>query len=105
MATTPGANMLQCIKIFLIDNSVSCWSQDIQVFEIKFFVKVKNKVHVTLGHVCDFARNWFLHQYDFKVKILCCVMEFCIELYTDDEQHIYKQFHILGLKFYRWDFF
>ena len=35
-------------------------------------------------------------------------MEFCIEQYTDDGQHIiyiYKQFHILRMKFYRQDFF
>ena len=34
--------------------------------KIKFFVKVKNKVHVTIGHVCDFGPA----QNDFKVKIL-----------------------------------
>ena len=32
-------------------------------------------------------------------------MEFCIEQYTDDGQHIYKQFLILRIKFYRRDFF
>ena len=32
-------------------------------------------------------------------------MKFCIEQYTDDGQHIYNQFHILGMKFYRRDFF
>ena len=32
-------------------------------------------------------------------------MEFCIEQYTDDGQHIYKQFHILRMKFYHQDFF
>ena len=73
--------------------------------KIKFFVKVKNKVHVTIGHVCDFAWNYGLAQNDFKVKILWCVMEFCIEQYTDDGQHIYKQFHILRMKFYRQHFF
>ena len=31
-------------------------------------------------------------------------MEFCIEQYTNEEQHIYKQFHILRMKFYRQDF-
>ena len=25
-------------------------------------------------------------------------MEFCIEQYTDDGQHIYKQFHIIRMK-------
>ena len=73
--------------------------------KIKFFVKVKNKVHVTIGHVCDLAQNYGPAQNDFKVKILWCVMEFCIEQYTDDGQHIYKQFHILRMKFYRQDFF
>ena len=58
--------------------------------EIKFFVKVKNKVHVTIGHVCDFARNYGPAQNYFEVKILWCVMEFCIEQYTDEGQHIYK---------------
>ena len=73
--------------------------------KIKFFVKVKNKVHVTIGHVCDFARNYGPAPNDFKVKILRYVMEFCIEQYTDDGQHIYKQFHILRMKFSRQDFF
>ena len=73
--------------------------------KIKFFFKVKNKVRVTIGHVCDFARNYGPAPNDFKVKILWCVMEFCIEQYTDDGQHIYKQFHILRMKFYRQDFF
>ena len=71
----------------------------------KFFVKVKIKVHVTIGHVCDFARNYGPAPNDFKVNILWCVMEFCIEQYTDDGQHIYKQFHILRMKFYHQDFF
>ena len=46
--------------------------------KIKFFVKVKNKVHVTIGHVCDSARNYGPAQNDFKVKILWCVMEFVL---------------------------
>ena len=87
----------------MIDNSASCWSQDIQVFENLFYVKVKNKVHV--GHVCDFARNPDPAPNDFKIKILWCFTELCIEQYTDDGEHIYKQFHILGMKFYLWDFF
>ena len=33
-------------------------------------VKVKNKVHVTIGQVCDFARNYGPAQNDFEVKIL-----------------------------------
>ena len=93
------------INKFLINNSASCSSQDIHVFEIKFFVKVKNKVHVTIGHVCDFAWNYGPAPNDFKVKILRCVMEFCIGQYTDDGQHIYKQFHILRMKLNRQDFF
>ena len=32
-------------------------------------------------------------------------MEFCIEQYTDDGKHIYKQFHTIRMKFYRQDFF
>ena len=31
-----------------------------------------------IGHVCDFARNWVLHQNDFKGKILRCVMKFVL---------------------------
>ena len=55
----------------------------------------------TIGHVCDFAQNWFLHQTDFKVQnsLMWC----CIDQYKDDGQHNYKQFHILSMKFYRWD--
>ena len=71
------------------------WVKTCRSLKIKFFVKVKNKVHVAIGHVCDFARNYGSAPNDFKVKILWCVMEFFIKQYTDDEQHIYKQFHIL----------
>ena len=103
MATAPGANMLSTSFWLIIVLPVGV--KTYRSLKIKFFVKVKNKVHVTIGHVCDFARNWFLHQNDFKVKILWGVMEFCIEQYTDDGQHIYKQFHILHMKIYRRDFF
>ena len=103
MATAPGTNMLSTIFWLIIVHPVRV--KTYRSLKIKFFVKVKNKVHVTIGHVCDFARNYGPAQNDFKVKILWCVMEFCIEQYTDDGQHIYKQFHILRMKFYLQDFF
>ena len=102
MASAPGANMLSTNFWLIIVLSVRV--KTYRSLKIKFFVKVKNKVHVTIGHVCDFARNYGSAPNDFKVKILWCVMEFCIEQYTDDEQHIFKQFHILRMKFYRQDF-
>ena len=103
MATAPGTNMLSTNFWLIIVHPVRV--KTYRSLKIKFFVKVKNKVHVTIGHVCDFARNYGPAQNDFKVKILWCVMEFCIEQYTDDGQHIYKQFHIIRIKFYRQDFF
>ena len=103
MATAPGANMLSTSFWLIIVLPVRV--KTYRSLKIKFFVKVKNKVHVTIGHVCDFAQNYGPAPNDFKVKILWCVMEFCIEQYTDDGQHIYKQFHILRMKFYRQDFF
>ena len=103
MATAPGTNMLSTNFWLIIVHPVRV--KTYRSLKIKFFVKVKNKVHVTIGHVCDFAWNYGPAQNDFKVKILWCVMEFCIEQYTDDGQHIYKQFHILRRKFYRQDFF
>ena len=103
MATAPGANMLSTSFWLIIVLPVRV--KTYMSLKIKFFVKVKNKVHVTIGHVCDFARNYGPAPNDFKVKILRCVMEFCIEQYTDDGQHIYKQFHILRMKFNRQDFF
>ena len=101
MATAPGANMLSTSFWLIIVLPVRV--KTYRSLKIKFFVKVKNKVHVTIGHVCDFARNYGPAPNDFKVKILWCVMEFCIEQYTDDGRHIYKQFHILRMKFYRQD--
>ena len=104
MATAPGANMLLTSFWLIIVRPVRV--KTYRSLKIKFFVKVKNKVHVTIGHVCDFARNYGPAPNDFKVKILWCVMEFCIEQYTDEGQYIYKQFHILRrMKFYRQDFF
>ena len=103
MATAPVTNMLSTNFWLIIVHPVRV--KTYRSLKIKFSVKVKNKVHVTIGHVCDFARNYGPAQNDFKVKILWCVMEFCIEQYTDDGQHIYKQFHILRMKFYRQDFF
>ena len=103
MATAPGTNMLSTNFWLIIVHPVRV--KTYRSLKIKFFVKVKNKVQVTIGHVCDFAGNYGPAQNDFKVKILWCVMEFCIEQYTDDGQYIYKQFHILRMKFYRQDFF
>ena len=51
-----------------------------------------NKVHVTFGNVCDVARNYDSAQNHFKVKVLWRVKDFCIEIYTDNGQHIEKQF-------------
>ena len=102
MATAPGANMLWTSFWLIIVLPVRV--KTYRSLKIKFFVKVKNKVHVTIGHVCDFAWNCGPAPNDFKVKILWCVMEFCIEQYTDDGQHIYKQFHMLRMKFYRISF-
>ena len=82
MATAPGTNMLSTNFWLIIVHPVRV--KTYRSLKIKFFVKVKNKlhVHVTIGHVCDFARNYGPAQNDFKVKILWCVMEFCIEQYT-----------------------
>ena len=91
MATAPGANMLSTSFWLIIVRSVRV--KTYRSLKIKFFVKVKNKFHVTTGHVCDFARNYGPAPNDFKAKILWCIMEFCIKQYTDDGQHIYKQFH------------
>ena len=88
MATAPGANMLSTSFWLIIVLPV--WVKTYRSLKIKFFVKVKNKVHVTIGHVCDFAQNYGPAPNDFKVKILWCVMEFCNEQYTDDGQHIYN---------------
>ena len=96
MATAPGTNMLSTNFWLIIVHPVRV--KTYRSLKIKFFVKVKKKVHVTIGHVCDFAWNYGPAQNDFKVKILWCVMEFCIKQYTDDGQHIYKQFHILRMK-------
>ena len=87
MATAPGANMLSTSFWLIIVLPVRV--KTYRSLKIKFFVKVKNKVHVTIGHVCDFARNYGPAPNDFKVKILWCVMEFCIEQYIDDGQHIF----------------
>ena len=57
-----------------------------------------------ISHVCDFAQSYVPASNDFKLNILWHVMELFIELYTDDVQHIYKEFHTLGRKFYCQDF-
>ena len=88
MATDPGTDLLSTNFCLIIVLPVGVKTNDSLI--IKFFIKVKNKVHVTIGHVCDFARNWVLHQNDFKVKILLQVMEFYIEQYTDNGQHNIK---------------
>ena len=70
MATAPGTNMLSTNFWLIIVHPVRV--KTYRSLKIKFFVKVKNKVHVTIGHVCDFARNYGPAQNDFKVKILLC---------------------------------
>ena len=82
MATAPGTNMLSTNFWLIIVHPVRV--KTYRSLKIKFFVKVKNKVHVTIGYVVNFARNYGPAQNDFKVNILWCVMEFCIEQYTDD---------------------
>ena len=67
MATAPGANMLSTSFWLIIVRLVRV--KTYRSLKIKFFVKVKNKVHVTIGHVCDFARNYGPAPNDFKVKI------------------------------------
>ena len=76
MSTAPGANMLSTHFWLIIVLLVLV--KTYRSLKMKFFVKVKNKDRVTIGNVCDFARNWFLHQNDFKVKNLWCVMEFLL---------------------------
>ena len=76
MATAPGANMLSTSFWLIIVRPVRV--KTYRSLKIKFFVKVKNEVHVTIGHVCDFARNYGPAPNDFKVKILWCVM--CYEI-------------------------
>ena len=44
---------IYAINKFLIDFCTSCWSQDKQVFENQILRHVNNKIHVTIGHVCD----------------------------------------------------
>ena len=68
IATAPGTNMLSTKFWLIIVHPVRV--KTYRSLKIKFFVKVKNKVHVTIGHVCDFARNYGPAQNDFKVKIL-----------------------------------
>ena len=93
MAIAPSTNMLSTNFWLIIVHPVRV--KTYRSLKIKFFFKVKNNVLVSIGHDCDFARNYGPAQNDFKVKFLWCVMEFCIEQYTDDGQHIYKQFHII----------
>ena len=59
MATAPGAYMLSTSFLLIIVLPVGV--KTYRSLEIKFLIKVKNKVHVTIGHVCDFAQNWTLH--------------------------------------------
>ena len=113
MATAPGTNMLSTNFWLIIVHPVRV--KTYRSLKIKFFVKVKNKVHVTIGHVCDFAQNYRHtfgpnHKITSKVKILWCVMEFCIEQYTDDGQHIlqtisYTSYEILSSGFLLMQYF
>ena len=96
-ATAPGANMLSTSFWLIIVLPVRV--KTYRSLKIKFFVKVKNKVRVKIGHVCDFAQNYGPAPNDFKVKILWCVMELFVLSNIYDVQHIYKQFHILRMKF------
>ena len=76
MATAPGTNMRSTSFWLIIVLPVRV--KTYRSLKIKFFIKVKNKVHVTIGHVCDFARNYGPAPNDFKVKILWCVMDFVL---------------------------
>ena len=68
MATAPGANMLSTSFGLIIVLPVRV--KTYRSLRIEFFVKVKNKVHVTIGYVCDFARNYGPAPNDFRVTIL-----------------------------------
>ena len=81
----------------MIDSIAYWWSKDSRSLKLKFIVNGMNKVHVTLGNVCDVAQNYDSAQNDFKVKVLWRVKEFLIELYTDNGQHIKKQFPKVAL--------
>ena len=72
MATAPGAKRVLS-TIFWLVLVLPVGVKTYRSSKIKFFVKVKNNVHVTNRNVFDFAWNWFLHQNDFNVKkILMC---------------------------------
>ena len=58
------------INKFLIDNNLHVGVKTFRSLKIKFFVKVKNKVYVTIGYVCDFTRNCDPASNGFKIKIL-----------------------------------
>ena len=53
MATAHGANILSTNFWLIIVHPVRV--KTYRSLTTKFFVKVKNKVHVTIGHVCDFC--------------------------------------------------
>ena len=80
MATAPGANMLSTSFWLIIVLPVRV--KTYRSLKIKFFVKVK------ISPCYDWSRLWLCTNSnygpapdDFKVKILWCVMEFCIEQY------------------------
>ena len=80
----------------MIDSIAYWWSKD-RSLKLQFIVNGMNKVHVMLGNVCDVAQNYDSAQNDFKVKVLWRVKKCLIELYTNNGQHIKKQFPEVAL--------
>ena len=88
MATTLGAYMLSTSLWLIIMLPVEV--KTYRFLKIEFYGKVKNEVHVTISHVCDFSQNYGPAPHYVKVKILWHLMEFCIEQYTDDGKHFWN---------------
>ena len=61
-------------------------------------VKVKHSIHVTPGYVCDFARKWVLPLNHYKAQFLWSVIEFFVNIYIFDGQHITNHFSILNME-------
>ena len=89
MATAPGTNMLSTNFWLIIVHPVRV--KTYRSLKFKFFVKVRNKVHVTIGHVCDFARNYGPAQNDFKVKFSDVLWNFVLSNTQMTETHNYLQ--------------
>ena len=97
--TAPGANMLSTNSWLIIVLLV--WVKTYRSLKSKFFIMVKNEVHVAIGHVCDFARKWALHQNDFKLILWCVIVLSNTQMMEDK----FTNNFILHMKFYHQDFF